>query len=116
MDAMSHEIGDIETGIAFLVTALILVLWGLALLASEYRYAWRCRSGWRRFLPPTFSWWLGAFVLLDAGLWAYLGVVILTTPDEGVPLWAALYFGATAICALVAFRFWARERVPGRAS
>src|SRR5687767_14220730 len=110
MEHLVRDVADTETGAAFLITAAILALWGAALVVTEYRAAWHHWSGWRRFLPPTFSWWLGMFILSDAGLWGFLGVTILTSTDEGVPLWAVGYFSLSTLCALVAFAFWARER------
>ena len=112
IETLGREIGDTETGVAFLVTAFILGMWGMAAVISEYRAAWRHWSGWRLLLPPTFSYYLGLFLLCDAVFWLYLGVVILTTPDRGVPLWSAFYFGATALVALRAFQLWARESLP----
>ena len=106
---LGQDVSDLETGTAFLVLALVLLFWGVSLVATEYRAAWRRWGGWRRLLPPTFSWWLGVVLLYLMGLCGYLGWVVLVTPETGVPRWAPFYFVSAAIAAVIAFRMWARE-------
>jgi hypothetical protein len=109
---LQHDVPDQLTGLGFVITAIILAMWGLALVGAAHRRSatrpWYDPRGWVR---PTFEFWLGVFILADAGLWAFLAWATLSTPATGVPAWAAIYFGAAAITAVVAFAYWARERI-----
>lgn len=111
-ELLTREAPDQVTGVGFAIVGVILAVWGVALMAAAYRVP----SG-RRWYDPrcwlrgTFQYWLGLFILVDAGLWLFLAWSILSTPDRGVPAWAAGYFTLAAIIAVVAFWQWARERL-----
>lgn len=110
-ELLTREVPDQATGVGFAVVGVILAVWGLALMTAVYRVPsgrrWCDPRGWVR---PTFEYWLGLFILADAGLWLFLGWSVLSTPDRGVPFWASLYFTLAAVIAVVAFWRWARER------
>ena len=82
-----------------LVIALVAAIWGGSLIHLGHR----SRS--------YFDGLLGGFFLFDASLYLLLGITVLLE-DEGLDLWAALYFGCGGIIAIAAFLAWARERRP----
>lgn len=103
---------DAAAGLGLLLIAVITAIWGATLLLAAYREP--ARRGVRRWLPVGFEFWLGLFLLLsDAGIYAILGVGVLRS-TEPVPRWGVVYSLACAGCAVAAFGWWARERLPAR--
>lgn len=116
MELLNRSLPDFWGGIALIVIALILVVWGTAAIVAGYEACGRRGLRWcdpRRLVAPCFSWWLGGTLLGVAIIFGYLGVSILAD-DKDTPLWGLLLCGATVLCAVKAFGYWAVERLPER--
>ena len=86
--------------VAFLtiVAGVVLSVMGLAMLIN---------SGWRR----SFSFWWGLFMLSDATVYFAIAVVNLIK-ETPTMLWGVAMVGTNAVLGVVAFRAWAREKLP----
>lgn len=112
----ARPLPDFWGGVALIVIALILFVWATAAIVAGYETCGRRglrRWDPRRVMAPCFSWWLGLSLLGIAIILSYLGYAVLTD-DNDTPLWGILLCGATVGCALMAFKYWAVERLPER--
>ncbi len=109
---MFRRVPSVEAGAALLVTATILAIWGLTLIAAAYHDADRRRLPswhWQVWLPPTFSYWLGLFMALDSLIYFLFAAAILRR-DNGVDAWVFVLCLTVAATATIALFFWARDR------
>lgn len=115
MDWLNRPMPDFWGGISLVALGLILLVWATAAVASGYTTAGRpTLPRWhpRRWVAPCFSWWLGWTLFGISTIFAYLGVAVLTD-DSDAPLWGVALCIGTVLCALMAFKEWAVERLPG---
>ena len=117
MDWLSRPLPDFWGGISLVILGVILFVWGTASVAAGYRDCGRPKlARWRprRWIAPCFAWWLGGTLIGVASIVGYIGVATLTDDSEAVPLWGMGLCLGTVGCALMAFRYWAIERLPER--
>lgn len=113
MDWLSRPLPDFWGGIALVGLGVILFVWASAAVATGYATCGRTSvPRWhpRRWVAPCFSWWLGWTLCGSALIFGYLGVAVLTD-DQDAPLWGLVLCVGTALCALMAFRYWSSERL-----
>ena len=111
---LERPMPDFWGGISLVALGLILLVWATADIGAGYGIAGRedlPRWHPRRWVAPCFSWWLGLTLFGISTIFAYLGVAILTD-DNDAPLWGVLLCIGTFFCALMAFHYWAIERLP----
>lgn len=116
IDWFSRPLPDFWGGIALVALGIICFVWATAAIASGYEVCGRAhlaRYDVRRVVAPCFSWWLGLTLLGLAIIIGYLGVAVLTD-DRDTPTWGLVLCVGTPLCALMAFRYWAIERLAGR--
>ncbi len=106
------EVPETETVAAMGTVAMVLVLFGVTLIAAAYRDSRRITyPRWhpRRFLPPGFGFWLGIFMLYDALIEGVLITWVVRSPG-GVEAWVVLLFVGFAFVAIASAVSWGRER------
>lgn len=110
-----REVPDTISGFLMIVVSAILIIWGVALLVSSMGsdQEGRGRPRWhpRRWYSPGFPFALGIFMLTDASIYGLLGITTLQSP-EGTPVWAMIYVTCVAFSAILAFGWWAKDRLP----
>ncbi len=112
-DVLFVQVEDTIVGVGLLISAMIALVWGLALIAAAFDARNHLDDGCR--LPRLrvirrFGFWLGLFLVVsDAGIYTILGVQVLRSP-EPTELWTFVYILATSLIGVVAFVLWARER------
>lgn len=114
MDWLVRPLPDFWDGIALVALGIVCFVWATAAIAAGYETCDRralARHDPRRIVAPCFSWWLGLTLLGLSIIIAYLGIAVLTD-DQDAPLWGLVLCVGTALCALMAFRYWAIERLP----
>lgn len=114
-ERLSQEVPDSVAGAALVMIAIIVLVWGAAMVVSAFdHHGDRCRPRWhwRRWFPCCFRLLFGLFLIVsDAGVYGILGFSVLTSPD-GIALWGLLYMIACGVLAAAAFASWAREGLP----
>lgn len=113
------EVPDTVIGVMMLVVSVILVIWGITLIVAAFTENLKDNpSPWyaiRHWLIPGFPFWLGIFLITDAVLWGILGTLTLRSED-GVEAWSFVYIMISGVTGLIAFYYWARDRMPGGSS
>lgn len=111
-DFLSVPAPDTLSGVALIVAGLVTAIWGIVSLASGWR-KWRMGVIPRPFIPPSYAFWLGVFLLFsDAGIYLILGISVIRD-EGGISLWGAVYTAICGLLAFIAFMAWSRERPDG---
>jgi hypothetical protein len=115
-DWLFMRVDDTLVWIGLLTISLICFIWGGAALTAAYDHRGdRSLPRWhvRRWFPGCFEFWLGWFLILfGTGVGIVFGVHQLRTPQD-VELWAWAWITTSTLSAILAFRSWARDRIPG---
>lgn len=114
IDWLVHPVPDFWAAVGLAIVALVCFVWATSLITLAYDLCGqRSLPRWHpaRWLPPCFSFWLGWMLMGIAIITGYLGFLVLTG-DGGAPLWGVTLCVATGICGVMAFRYWAQERLP----
>jgi hypothetical protein len=110
---LSHPISGFGAGLAMAVVALVILIFGGALVVSAFDKAGRPdlpRWHPRRWIAPCLDFYVGLLLIeLDGLLYAYFAGLLLVTHGN-VPFW----FGALAVngcvLAVLAFKHFAQDR------
>jgi hypothetical protein len=114
---VSQPISGFGAGLALAIVALVLLIFGSALIVSGFDKAGRPdlpRWHPRRWMAPSLDFYMGLLLIeLDGALYAYFAGLLLVTRNT-VPFW----FGALAvngcILAILAFKHFAQDRQRAR--
>ena len=113
-----YQLDDTLVWIGAMTICLIALVWGIASVQAAYDHCSdREKPRWhhRRWLPQCFEFWLGVFLILFVSVFSLIiGVEVLRSPEE-IDLWAFAWMIVCSGVAIMAFRCWARDRVPGKA-
>ncbi len=112
---LDRDTDDTAAGVALVVIAIIVCVWGVLAIVDAYREHGRPdlpRWHPRRWVAPGFGFFLGWFLILaDGVIYAFIGFDILGSPER-LELGWAVYLVGCGVLATAAFGYWARERLP----
>ena len=115
LSIMTTEIPDTLAGALVVVVTSVLFVWAIALIidghASDAVAPIYPPWHWRRWFVPGFPFSLGWFMLIQGILDGVLALLIFQSP-RGVLVWMFLLVVFLAFWAIVAFIWWARDRIP----
>jgi small-conductance mechanosensitive channel len=110
---LSHPISGLGAGLAMAVVALVLLMFGVALVVSGFDKSARPdlpRWHPRRWMAPSLDFYMGLLLIeLDGLLYAYFAALLLTTHGT-VPLWFGVLAVNGCILAVLAFKHFAQDR------
>lgn len=110
---LSQPISGVGAGVALAIVALILLLFGGALVVSGFDKAGRPdlpRWHPRRWTAPSLDFYVGLLLIeLDGMLYAYFAALLLVTRGT-VPLWFGVLAVNGCVLAIAAFKHFARDR------
>ncbi len=123
-DALSRVRSVLDTpadgtaaGVAIAAIAIVVCIWGALAVADAYREHGRPdlpRRHPRRWVAPCYGFFLGWFLLLaDGVIYAAIAFDVLSRPER-LELGWAVYLVGCGVLAMMAFGYWARERLPQR--
>lgn len=110
---LSHPISGFGAGLALAFVALVLLIFGGALLVSAFDKAGRPdlpRWHPRRWVAPSLDFYVGLLLIeLDGILYAYFAGFLLVLRGE-VPFWFGVLAVNGCVLAILAFKHFAQDR------
>ncbi len=114
---LDQDADDLVAGVSLIGIAIIVCVWGvMAIVDSYHEYGRPDLPRWhpRRWIAPSFGFYLGWFLfLVDGVIYAVIGFDILTSPERLELGWTVYLVGCGALAAM-AFYHWSRDRMPKR--